>query len=400
MKNILRVLTAIVLTATIQTAGFAQGSTIGYSIVDNNHKTSGRPQQLYGINVINGETTYIGDLVIDRNGDGVIDLSYFGPETINREYEGIASIGSVLYGVSEILDLSGQQFDCNVGDDPISGLSSDLRTFRVGPVQTTPSALNSNPAPVPLVAGNANGINTVVGPQIGQTCIAPGYTEAALGYNQIDGFLYSIASEDTISLPAVRSNLYRISPSTGLATFVAAIENANLVSTDAAGNPTFGDPRPYLDGLTILPNGQAFASAFRFSTRNPSNPDTTADDAGGLYEIELGTGVATFCRFLVPAPVAVDTGLAHRGGVLYLLNERGIIYSSNTVCAGGTPFTVGTTMGTTTANTAFGAGGGAFTKRIAGCRGAAPIQFEDGIPATAAACRDFEGFDIPQPGLR
>ncbi len=397
-------MTAIVLIASIQMVGFAQGSNIGYSAVDNNNDATNRPQQFYSINVINGATTYLGDLVQDRNGDGVIDQSVqlVGGEKVNREYEGMASIGSVIYGISEFAGLNLVGNNCGATEDPISGLSSDLRTFRIGPIQTTPSAANSNPAPVPLVPANANGINSILGPQIGQTCIndTDGGTEAALGYSQIDGFLYSISSEDQRLLPAVRSNLYRISPTTGLASFVAPIENANLISTDPIGNPTFGDPRPYLDGLTILPGGQAFATAFRFSASNPVNADPLADDAGGLYQLNLATGVATFCRFLVPAPLGVDSGLAHRGGTLFLLNERGIIYSSNAVCAGGTPFTVGLTMGTTTAATNFGAGGGAATKRIAGCRGASAIAFEDGIAATAGACRDFEGFDIPQPALR
>jgi hypothetical protein len=409
MKSILRIMTAIVLIASIQMVGFAQ-SLIGYSVTDNNNDVTNRPQQFYSINVGSGATTYLGDLVQDRNGDGIIDQSVqlIGGEKVNREYEGLASIGSVIYGISEFagLDLTGN--NCGATEDPISGLSSDLRIFRVGPIQTTPSGLNPNPAPVPLVAANANGINSILGPQIGQTCInqSDGGTEAALGYSQIDGFLYSISSEDTrlrdagTGLMPIRSNLYRVSPTNGLATFVAAIENANLAAIDPEGNPTFGDPRPYLDGLTILPGGQAFATAFRFSTRVPADADPLADDAGGLYQINLVTGVATFCRFLVPAPLGVDSGLAHRSGTLFLLNERGIIYSSNAVCAGGSAFTVGTTMGTTTADVNFGAGGGAATKRIAGCRGAAATAFEAGIPATAGACRDFEGFDIPQPALR
>ncbi len=398
MRSMRTTCIAILVMVSLQVTAIAQ-STTGYSIVDNNQDNTQRPQQLYSINVVNGTTNYMGDLVIDRNGDGVIDPIAQPNERIIREYEGLASIDGVLYGIAEFAGLDLVGVDCNSGVDPISGLSSDLRTFRSGPIQTPPSAATPFPAPIPLVAGNANGISSVVGPQIGQTCInsSDGGTEAALGYNQIDGFLYSISSEDTRTpagqLPPfpVRSNLYRISPTTGLATFIAAVENANLTANDPAGHPQFGDPRPYIDGLTILPNGTAFGTEMRFDNRVPQDPDPNADDNGGLYQINLSTGVATFCRFLVPTDLNVDTGLAHRLTQLFLLNERGVIYSSNTVCAGGTAFTVGTPMSGPAAGTA---------DSILGCRGGDPALGEFLTTPANQACRDFEGFDIPQPGLR
>src|SRR5215510_7690912 len=88
-----------------------------------------------------------------------------------------------------------------------------------GPQQTVHNTANRLPAPVELKdVGGADMQNTgsIVGPQIGETCIAFG-TESALGYNQIDGYLYSIASDDLIALPNVRSRLYKIDPTTGLA---------------------------------------------------------------------------------------------------------------------------------------------------------------------------------------
>jgi hypothetical protein len=400
MKKFFQLLVCLV--AIISLQSFVVAQTNGYSITDNDQDATNFPQQLYRININSGETKYLGDLLVDRNGDGVYNTSTASGtgERVQREYEGLASIGGVLYGVPEFANLQGVGQLCNTGNDPISGLAVDLRTFRYnGPQQIVPTPGNPNPNPVGLPSGFSN---TVVGPQIGETCIAFG-TESAMGYNAIDGFLYSIASDDLIALPAIRSRIYKIDPTTGLAVASADITNPAFVQ----GQPN-GDFNPYLDGLTILPNGTTYGSEVRFDVDpNAADPDTR--DAGALYQVFLGTGTnpagnqcavgsavsfGTTClvKNLLPTVLSRDTGLANTAnGLIYILNERGIIY--RTTAAQTTAVTTLATMRTTGATS--GAGGGAAGLRIEGCRGFnAADQFEPTAP-TVGGCRDFEGFDIP-----
>jgi len=374
MKNIFKTIACMLVLLSLTTVSFAQN--LAYSVTDNNQDASSRRQQFYQINVSNGETAYLGDLVSSSN------------QRVIREYEGLASIGSSLYGVAEYAGLTGGGVDCNTGDDPITGLSSDLRILRRGPVQTVPTAANPTP---PLVAGT-NGLNTILGPQIGETCInaADGGTESGMGYNPLDGFLYSISSDDLFAATGVRSRLYRISPSTGLATLVASVTNPDF-ATDG------GDEFPYLDGFTVFPNGEAYGTEARFS-QDPNGGDADTRDWGGLYRINLATGDSDFVKYLFPTDLNIDTGLASRGtNTLFILNERGIIYQTTT--AANTAVSAGTAMRTTGATS--GAGGGAAGLRIAGCRGAvvANPEFEEGITPSVGGCRDFEGFDIPVPAF-
>ncbi len=400
MKKFFQTLMCVVAMASLQT--FVVAQTNGYSITDNDQDATNYPQQLYRININSGETRYLGDLLVDRNGDGVYNSSTapLTGERLQREYEGLASIGGVLYGVPEFANLAGVGQLCNTGNDPISGLSVDLRTFRYnGPQQIVPTPGSPNPNPVALPSGFSN---TVVGPQIGETCIAFG-TESALGYNAIDGYLYSIASDDLIPLPNIRSRIYRIDPTTGLAVASADVTNPAFVS----GQPN-GDFNPYLDGLTILPNGTTYGTEVRFDV-DPNAADADTRDAGGLYQVFLGTGTnpggnqcatgaavgfgtACLVKHLLPTVLSRDTGLANTAnGLIYILNERGIIY--RTTAAQTTAVTTLATMRTTGATS--GAGGGAAGLRIEGCRGFnAADQFEVAA-ATAGGCRDFEGFDIP-----
>ncbi|MFN0141488.1 MAG: hypothetical protein ACKVQW_15550 [Pyrinomonadaceae bacterium] len=373
IKNIFKALACMIVMMSMGSAIFGQN--FAYSAVDNNQDASARRQQFYRINVSNGETTYLGDLV---SSTGV---------RIQREYEGIASIGSSLYGVAEFAGATGGGVDCNTGDDPIAGLSSDLRVFRVGPVQTVPDPANPTPAQV----SGTNGLNTIFGPQIGETCInlADGGTEAGMGYNALDGFFYSISSDDLFPASGIRSRLYRISPSTGLATLIAAVTNPDFLVDG-------GDEFPYLDGFTVFPNGDAYGTEARFSLDpNPADPDNR--DFGGLYRINLVSGDADFIKYLFPTDLNIDTGLASRGtNTLFILNERGIIYQTTTAVA--TAVSAGTAMRSTGATS--GAGGGAAGLRIAGCRGAvvANPEFEPAA-ASVGGCRDFEGFDIPVPAF-
>jgi len=180
MKNIYKALYCLVALVVMQSAVSAQ---IGYSITDNNRDVLNLDQQYYSFDLTSGQGTLIAPLTV--NG-----------QVVRREYEGLASSGSVLFGVAE--------FDtelCNTGSDPITGLAADLRIFRV-------------PAAYPI----ANGVQNAIGPQIGELCTPAVFTEAAAGYNQIYGFIYSIAADDQLPLTAPRSRLYRVSPTNGLST--------------------------------------------------------------------------------------------------------------------------------------------------------------------------------------
>ena len=64
MKSGLRSLFSIVVILLLQSISLAQ--TVGFSITDNGEDITGRPQQLYKINIVSGETNYVGDLLMDR----------------------------------------------------------------------------------------------------------------------------------------------------------------------------------------------------------------------------------------------------------------------------------------------------------------------------------------------
>jgi hypothetical protein len=306
MKNLFKVFLCILAIVSMQTIVSAQ---IGYSVSDNNRDDTGLAQQYYSFDLATGQGTLIQTL----------------PTTIRREYEGFASVGSLLIGVSE--------FDtelCNTGSDPVTGLAADIRIF-------TP---------------------TGVGRQIGETCIDFG-GEAGSAYNPLDGFIYSIASDDLLPGTAPRSRLYRISPSTGLATQVGT--GITLIASSPAG----GQENPYMDGLAILPNGTAYGTENRFGT-------TSAGERGSLYRVFLtgpNAGRASFIKNTLTIDANRDTGLASlSNGTLALLLEDGRVF-----------------FGSPNDSAPFAAPSyGALT--TPGCLN--------------NPCRDLEGFDIPQPSLR
>lgn len=311
MKLFVKLATGFSLFALFVTTGYSQ---IAYSVSDNNRDATGLAQQYYSIDLATGQGTLIQTL-----DDGA------GTPVTRREYEGLGSIGSVLFGVAEF-----DQELCNTGSDPITGLASDLRIF------------------------TKDGI----GPQIGETCIDFG-GEAAMAYNEQDGFLYSIASDDELPATAPRSRLYRISPTTGAATLVG-----NGV-TLTASSPTGGEENPYLDGLAILPNGLAYASEARFGATQTGN-------LGSLYRVFLtgpNAGRASFVKRLLATPDAEDTGLASldNGTLVLLLEDSQVLFGNADPNSG--PFVA----------PAYGR----FT--TPGCL-VTPI------------CADFEGFDIPNNG--
>lgn len=326
MKNIYKVVMCVVALVAMQSAVMAQ---IGYSITDNNRDATGLDQQYYQFDLSTGQGTLISNLVV--NG-----------QQIRREYEGLGSPGSVLLGVAE--------FDtelCNSGSDPITGLASDVRIFRAN-------------GTYPL----ANGVVSAIGPQIGETCFPSGFTEAAAGYNSVDGFLYAIASDDLLPVTAPRSRLFRVSPTTGLATQIGPA--AGITLTTGSG----GDQNPYFDGLTVLPDGRAFATEARFTNNPTQSADPAVNDNAGLYRIFLtgpNVGRATFIKYLLNADVNRDTGLANtNNGTLYLLLEDGRVFTTDASAGGAV---VAASYGTLTSP---------------GC--------------LRTPCGDFEGFDIPNNG--
>ena len=339
MKNIFRALLCLIVIVSMQSVAWAQ---IGYSITDNNRDTTGLQQQYYQFDLTSGQGTLISELTL--NG-----------QTIRREYEGLAGIGSVLFGVAE--------FDtelCNTGSDPITGLAADLRIFRKN---------DSYPL--------ANGIQNAIGPQIGELCTPAGFTEAAAGYNQVDGFIYAIAADDTLPASAPRSRIYRVSPTTGLSTQIGA--PAGITLTTGSG----GDENPYFDGLAILPDGRAFATEARFTNNPVQSGDPNVADNGGLYRIFLtgaNAGRATFTKYLFPTDVNRDTGLANNGFSMFVLLEDGRVYTTTADAAAPvvpSVFPLGNPAGSNTLSTP-------------GCL--RPIAFPGQF------CGDLEGFDIPNNG--
>jgi hypothetical protein len=295
---------------TLVSATFGQ---LAYSISDNNRDATGLAQQFYEIDLATGQGRLIQTL-----DDGA------GSPTIRREYEGLGSVGSILLGVSE--------FDtelCNTGSDPVTGLAADVRIFTA----------------------------TGAGPQIGETCIAFG-GEAGAAYNPVDGYIYSVASDDELPSNGIRTRLYRISPTTGEATEVGT---GVVLTKDSPG----GDENPYLDGLAILPNGVAYATEVRFGP-------TPSGNLGSLYRIFLNgpnAGKASFIKNVLASPDAEDTGLANLpNGTLVMLLEDSQVFFGNADPNSG-PFVAPSY--------------GRFT--TPGCL-VTPI------------CTDFEGFDIPNGG--
>ncbi len=338
MKRSLKAIFSLVFIATMAAAVPAQ---IAYSITDNNRDVTNLQQQYYQFDLATGQGTLISNLVL--NG-----------QVIRREYEGLAAIGSVLYGVSE--------FDtelCNTGSDPVTGLSSDLRIFRT-----------------PGTYPTANGITGPIGPQVGETCFVSGFTESAAAYNPVDGWIYAIAADDNLPASAPRSRLYRVSPTTGLATQIGSGATAlGLIKT--ADSP-LGDENPYFDGLAITADGRIFASENRFNNAPGAN--------GAIFQLfatGANAGRARFITNTLPTDVNRDTGLASFGNTLYLLLEDARVYTitdlvpSTTNVAKATPlvFPLGSPAGSNTMST-------------------------PGCLSTGAFCGDFEGFDIPTLPIR
>lgn len=343
MNTVSKIVFCVVAIVALQMSAFGQ-SFVGYTISDNN--TDDPPfneQQYYSFNVNTG----VGTLIAGLGGQGAPE----GTAGDKREYEGLASIGSVLYGISQ--PLAGTQ--CNNGNDPLLGLNSHVRIFRVA-------------GTYPL----ANGVQSAVGPQVGETCADFG-EESSAAYNPVDGFIYAIFSDDLIVTPNTpRSRLYRISPTTGLATFIPPTTGPNLTGVTETIS-TAGDDFPYVDGLAVTPNGFIYGIDLRFSNAAVQDPDNTAGafDNGGLYRLFAtgpNAGRAQFIKNLTRTDLNRDSGGANVGFTIYVLAENGFVYNTDTLPAG-------------TVN-------GPVTVTLPGCLG------------NGSFCGDLEGFDIPQPAVR
>ena len=343
MRKLFNAVLCLIAIAAVQTAAFGQ---IAYSITDNNRDVLLLDQQYYKFDLSTGQGTLLGNLTL--NG-----------QVIRREYEGLASIGSVLYGVAE--------FDtetCNTGSDPVTGLASDVRIFRTE-------------GTYPL----ANGITGPIGPSLGETCFPSGFTETAAAYSPADGWIYAIASDDTLPSNAPRSRLFRVSPTTGLATQIGSgATAAGLIKTaDSLG----GDENPYFDGLAVTADGRIFASENRFN-------NASANAHGAIYQLFAtgpNAGRARFITNTLPTDVNRDTGLASFGNTLYLLLEDARVYTITDLA----PSAPGTAKATAMVFPLGNPAGSNFLS-TPGC-------LRTTVPGNSF-CGDFEGFDIPALPVR
>lgn len=317
-------------------------SAIGYTISENDRANPPwNEQQYYSFDVNSGQ----GGLITGLGGQGQAP----GLGGIKREYAGLASIGSTLFGVSAHFGAG-----CNgFSNDPVTGLSADVRLFRTSGVY-------------PL----ANGIQSAAGPQIGQTCIEFGLNAGA-AYNPLDGYIYALFSDATLPSLAPRTLLYRISPTTGLVTQVTSAGAPNGVTRLGSSPPW--DQFPYVDGLAILPSGSAYATDAKLNFSGTQDPDNTngAFDNGGLYRIFLtgpNAGGAQFIKHLFRTDRNRDTGAANLNNEIYILLENGELYHTSADPSG-------TVSGPVLLNLPDCLGQGSF-------------------------CGYLRGFDIPQPGLR
>src|SRR5262245_50833252 len=95
MKKLCKALIAIITIVSIQSLAMAQKA---YSITDNDQDATGLDQQYYSIDLATGQGTLLDAVRIGAGPGG----------HIQREYEGLASIGSTVYGIPEFATLAGQ----------------------------------------------------------------------------------------------------------------------------------------------------------------------------------------------------------------------------------------------------------------------------------------------------
>lgn len=258
MKNwIKKTMVAAALVVAAQSVAFAQN--IGFSI---NDRDNALPQLCYRIDVSNGAATEVGDLVDNITGANAV-----------AEYEGLASVGSVLYGVSEF--------------DP--ALGNPLERANIATISPEPA---SNPAGGEcrraIIGQSGDGAaNTLFG------------TEAGSAYRSQDGFIYTVYGDDlTVGPRGEIMRLYTNSPTNGRAVFVGDVR---------LDTPT--GAAIYVDGLAIDSTGAIFGSDGRGIAGQPES----------FYRINLprvadpnnpGNFVVTATRLCTLPASNEDTGLA------------------------------------------------------------------------------------------
>lgn len=247
MKNWINKITAtIALVVVAQSVAFAQ---LGYTT---NDRDGSLPQLLFRVNVNTGAATNLGNLVDTRTGANAVS-----------EYEGLASIGSLLIGVSEY--------------DP--ALPNALDRANCATISPT--------GRVGIIGPSGQGAGNVL---FG--------TEAGSAYDSGSGFIYTSYGDDTT--PGPRGELMRLytnSPSTCEAVFVGDIRVGS-----ATGAPL------QIDGLAIdnSPSPVMYGSDGRFTdalyTIDYANPVADPNNAGNFVVIATQACVLTASN--------EDTGLA------------------------------------------------------------------------------------------
>jgi hypothetical protein len=219
MRNWLRMtmaVTAFVVAA--QSVTFAQN---GFTI---NDRDGGLPQICFRVNVNSGAATVVGNLVDNITGLDAV-----------AEYEGLASIGSTLYGVSEY--------------DP--ALPTPIERANLALISPVPASTSAGGQCRRSIVGQSGdgAANTLFG------------TEAGAAWNVGTGFIYNLYGDDlTVGPRGEIMRLYTVSPTTGKAVFVGDIR------LDSATGPAI-----YAEGLAIDNNGIFYASDGRGINGQPDS---------------------------------------------------------------------------------------------------------------------------------
>lgn len=234
-------------TVLLGASSVASAAPIGYSISDAN-------STLYSIDLANGAATSL----------GIINYA------VDDELEGLASIGNVLYAVSE----------------------ANFGTGTLWNVTTAP--------------GIQIGTNTRQG------------TEAGAAYNPINRTLYNIQADELAS--GIRSWLYSIDPVNGAASLIGTDPNfADGLAINGAGEAFASDFRltDSLYRVNLATGALALVGGFGignvdFDSGLAFDGDGTLyglTENGAIYTINTGTGAATFRAFVTAGGVRVPGDL-------------------------------------------------------------------------------------------
>lgn len=219
-----------------------------------------------------------------------------GPINTNTEQEGLFSTGSLLFGYSE--------------NDPALA-TPDQRNPGTRILPTPAAAFAPNLVNQPFPNGNL------------RVCAADGAafgTESGAAYNPVDGFVYVVNSDDTITFGNTRSRFFRFRP------------GCNGFQELGSGSTL------YVDGVAVDGAGNIFMSSLR-------NAQGSGVTAGQVYLFDPGSG----SLFALPQPVGIagineDSGLAwdFSNDRLYGLGELGRVFQINPATGAVVPGTIRT----------------------------------------------------------